>query len=86
MAGIITTYSIDKDYFEVGESFRLHISTNNFRNAILTSVTDNKVVFMYWQNGEMQILELTVDDLMYRNHYDIIKLKPDYEDGKFSRI
>ena len=47
MAGIITTYLIDKDYFEVGEAFRLHISTNNFRNAILTSVTDNKVVFMY---------------------------------------
>lgn len=83
MQGIVTTHSIDKDYFEIGEAYRLHISTNNFKNALLIDADNNRVVFNYLDKGSIQTLELTVEDLMYRNNYDIIKLKPDYNDGRF---
>lgn len=80
--GIITIYKLDKDYFEVGHAFRFKLDTNDFKYSILTEFNESYVVFTYLDNGNLKELKLTVEDLRFRD-YHIIKLKPDYEDGKF---
>lgn len=80
--GIITTYKLDKNYFEVGHAFRFRLSTNTFKHSILTEFNEDYVIFTYLENGELKELKLTVNDLRFHD-YHIIKLKPDYEDGKF---
>jgi len=83
MAGILVKYTIDKDYFELGEAYRIKISTNNFKNCLLTEVSDDKVKFTYYDKGNLSVIEYNISDLRFRNLW-IVKLKEDYKDGKFS--
>lgn len=82
MSGIITKYLIDKDYFKVGEVYRIRLSSNNLKNCILTNVTDEKVTFKYFDSKEVKVFELSVNELRFRG-FDIVKLKTNYVDGKF---
>jgi hypothetical protein len=79
--GVIVTYSISKDYFVVGSVYRMHVGTNDYRNAVLVSRSDSDLEFKLFDGkGGIEDLKLTVDDLLYHD-YDIVKLKPDYSDG-----
>lgn len=80
--GIITIYKLDKSYFELGHAFRIKLGTNNFKHSILTEFNESYVVFTYLDGENLKELRLTVDDLRFHD-YGIIKLKPDYKDGKF---
>lgn len=80
--GIIVTRTLDKNYFEVGHAFRFRLDTNNFKHALLTEFNDEYVVFTYLKNGKLEELKLTVDDLRLHDYW-LVKLTPDYEDGKF---
>lgn len=82
MPGIITKHFIDKDYFKVGEVYQIRLGSNDFKNCILTNVADEKVTFKYFDGGEVKVLELSVHELRFRDFW-IVKLKPDYKDGKF---
>lgn len=81
--GIIVEYKIDKNYFKYGEAYRLKLGVNHYVNAICTNVEDDKVTFGYHNKDSFDILTLTLSDLMYRNGYDIRRLKVDYEHGVF---
>lgn len=81
--GIITTYSIDKDYFVYGDAYRLKLGVNNYVNAICIKVEDDSVTFGYYNKGSFDIITLTLNDLMFSNSYDIRQLEVDYENGAF---
>lgn len=84
MDGIITKHFFNLDYFEVGAAFQFQLSTNNFKNGILTKAEAEKIVFSYFDKGEVVNLELTPHDVMIHDYW-ITKLKPDYENGKFKK-
>ena len=79
--GTKTTKSVNRKYFQKGDAFEIYIATNTFRNAIVTEVTDTYVVLSYFSNDELQTLKLSVYDIEC-NQYKIIKLTPDYKEGK----
>lgn len=81
--GIITTYSIDKDYFVYGDAYRLKLGVNNYVNAICIKVEDDSVTFGYYNKNAFESLKLSLSQLMYGNSYEIRKLKVDYKDGEF---
>lgn len=79
--GVKVIKTINKDYFKIGEAFMIRLEANYFVNAILKEATDEKIVFVYLEKGEPIELEMSVSDIIYRDHW-ITKLKPDYKDGK----
>lgn len=83
--GIKVTYAIDREYFKYGEAYRLKLGTNKYVHAICINIEDDSVTFAYYSNqvGQHIELKLTLDELMYSNSYDIVKLTADYKDGKF---
>lgn len=81
--GINVEYSLDPDYFEVGCAYQLRIDTNKFKIALLSRYSKNEVTFKFLENGDMIDLTLTVNDLRFHNYW-LVKMKPDYENGKFS--
>lgn len=88
--GILTEYKIDKDYFKEGDAYRLKINGHGYVNAICTRVRDKQVEFGFHnakvepvQQEEFMVIKITIDELMYNNSYDIIRLKADYNNGKF---
>lgn len=81
--GIITTYSIDKDYFVYGDAYRLKLGVNNYVNAICIKVDDNSVTFGYYNKNAFESLRLSIDQLMYGNRYEIRRLMVDYAYGEF---
>ena len=84
MNGIIVDYTLDPKYFEVGASYQIHIGTNNFKTALLAKYSKDEVTFKYLEKGDIIDLTVTISELMYRNDYWLTKMKPDYENGKFS--
>lgn len=81
--GIVVEYKIDKNYFKYGEAYRLKLGVNNYVNTICIKVEDDKVSFGYHNKSSFDIITLTLGDLMFRNSYDIRRLKVDYEHGVF---
>ena len=83
--GIIAT-SLCPKYFEVGAAFRLKVGTNDYRNAILVKYSNERVTFKSYDRVKEKIVEfsLFINDLMYHNDFELIKLVPDYENGKVS--
>ena len=84
--GIITTHKLCPHYFEVGAAFSVRVNTNDYRNAILIKYSEDQVTFKLFEPKGSKIVDftLTIDDLMYRNSFELFKLKRDYEDGEFS--
>lgn len=81
--GINVEYSLDPDYFKVGCAYQLRLGTNDFRTALLTKYSKKEVNFKILEKGDVVDLTLTIDQLRFRDYW-LTKMKPDYENGKFS--
>lgn len=81
--GIDVEYSLSPTYFEVGTAYKLHLGVNNFKIGLLTKYSKDSVTFTILKEGKIEDLTLSLNQLRF-NDYGIIKMKPDYEDGKFS--
>lgn len=85
MKGINVEYSLNPEYFKVGCAYQIHVSTNDFRIGILTTYSKDSVTFKILdKEGNMIDLTFTIGQLRYFDDLDLIKMKPDYESGKFS--
>ena len=85
--GIIVEYRLCPEYFKVGSAFQIHVDTNDYRTGILTKFSDQEVTFAILgkKNDTMEYITLTIDDLTrFRSSYQLVRMKPDYEKGKFS--
>jgi hypothetical protein len=91
MQGVITKQLINKDYFILGDAYRLHIGTNHFVNAILREVGDDYVEFDYLDipglNGTIKCANhtfkrYTCSELFRCDDTDIVHMTPDYAEGK----
>ena len=82
MNGIDIEYKLNSDYFEVGCAYRIRVGTNDFRVGLLIKYKEDSVTFKILEKGEMIDLTLTVDQLRFHNYW-LVKMKPDYKDGKF---
>lgn len=84
--GIIVEHRLCPEYFEVGSAFQIHVDTNDYRNGILTHFSDEAVTFAISgrKTGDIEQLTISIDELRFRNSYQLVKMKPDYENGKFS--
>ena len=80
--GIDVEYSLSPTYFEVGAAYQLHLGVNDFRVGLLTKYQKDSVTFKILEKGEVIDLTLTVDQLRFHDYW-LVKMKPDYEDGKF---
>lgn len=84
MQGLICKYSFDEAYFKVGDAFRLHeeIKVNLYVNAILDSVSEDELVFIVKSTSSYPdgIIKIDLDSV---HSWEIIKLIPDYECGRF---
>lgn len=81
--GIKATYTIDTSYFTEGEAYSILVDGIFPVKAILMEVKNNKLRFAYLKVGEITYLEITLNQLLNDNNYDIVKLIPDYRQGKF---
>lgn len=82
MNGIDVEYKLNSDYFKVGCAYQIRIGTNDFRVGLLIKYQKDSVTFKILEKGELIDLILTVDQLRFNNYW-LVKMKPDYEDGKF---
>ena len=82
MNGIDIEYKLNSDYFEVGCAYRMRLNPNDFRVGLLIKYKEDSVTFKILEKGEIIDLTLTVDQLRFHNYW-LVKMKPDYENGKF---
>ena len=82
MNGIKVEYKLDPEYFEVGSAYKIRLGTNDFRVGLLIYYKEDSVTFKILEKGEVIDLTLTVDQLRFHNYW-LVKMKPDYENGKF---
>ena len=82
MNGIDIEYKLNSDYFEVGCAYRMRLNPNDFRVGLLIKYKEDSVTFKILEKGEMIDLTLTVDQLRFHNYW-LVKMKPDFENGKF---
>lgn len=82
MKGINIKYSLDKEYFKVGEAYSLHLGTNKFRVGLLVKYSEESVTFKILEGEDLIDLTLTLYQLR-QNDYGMVKMKPDYNDGIF---
>ena len=82
MNGIKVEYKLDSEYFEVGSAYMIRLGTNDFRVGLLIYYKEDSVTFKILEKGEVIDLTLTVDQLRFNNYW-LVKMKPDYENGKF---
>lgn len=76
-------YTINTEYFSLGSAFCIKVDTNDYRNGILTGVSDKWVEFTIYNNAnDVEKLKLDIGMLMHRKQ-DMYKLKVDYADGAF---
>lgn len=87
MLGIIKSYSFDEDYFRVGDAFQLHRNgdTNVYFYAILDKIVDNTLVFVTRSTNKYPdgIVKIKLGELTVCSSWEIVKLEPDYREGKF---
>lgn len=83
MNGINVKYSLDKDYFKVGEAYSLHLGTNKFRVGLLVKYSEESVTFKILEGEDLIDLTLTLNELRH-NNYGMVKMKPDHMYGTFS--
>lgn len=81
--GIDIEYSLSPTYFEVGVAYQLHLGVNDFKVGLLTKYSKDSVTFTILKEGKIEDLTLSLDQLRFKD-YGIIKMIPDYKDGKFS--
>ena len=82
MNGIKIEYKLDSDYFEVGCAYQIRLGCNDFRVGLLIKYKEDSVTFKILEKDEVIDLTLTVDQLRFHDYW-LVKMKPDYEDGKF---
>ncbi len=82
MNGIDIEYKLNSDYFEVGCAYRMRLNPNDFRVGLLIKYKEDSVTFKILEKGEIIDLTLTVDQLRFHNYW-LVKMKPDFENGKF---
>ena len=82
MNGIKVEYKLDSEYFEVGCAYQIRLGTNDFRVGLLIDYKEDSVTFKILEKGEVIDLTLTVDQLRFNNYW-LVKMIPDYENGKF---
>ena len=82
MNGIKVEYKLDSEYFEVGSAYIIRLGTNDFRVGLLIYYKEDSVTFKILEKGEVIDLTLTVDQLRFHNYW-LVKMIPDYENGKF---
>ena len=82
MNGINVEYKLDSEYFEVGCAYEMCLGTNDFRVGLLIYYKEDSVTFKILEKGEVIDLTLTVDQLRFHDYW-LVKMKPDYKDGKF---
>jgi hypothetical protein len=76
-------YTINKEYFSLGSAFYIEVGTNDYRNGILTGVSDKWVEFtIYNRANDVEKLKLDINMLMSCKR-SMYKLKVDYTDGAF---
>ena len=81
--GIDVEYALSSTYFEVGAAYQLHLGVNDFKVGLLTKYSKDSVTFTILKEGKIEDLTLSLEQLLF-NNYGIIKMIPDFEDGKFS--
>ena len=82
MNGIDIEYKLNSDYFEVGCAYQMRLNPNDFRVGLLIKYKEDSVTFKILEKGEVIDLTLTVDQLRFHDYW-LVKMKPDYKDGKF---
>lgn len=82
MNGIKVEYKLDSEYFEVGSAYKIRLGINDFRVGLLIYYKEDSVTFKILEKGKVIDLTLTVDQLRFHNYW-LVKMKPDYENGKF---
>ena len=82
MNRIKVEYKLDSEYFEVGSAYIIRLGTNDFRVGLLIYYKEDSVTFKILEKGEVIDLTLTVDQLRFNNYW-LVKMIPDYENGKF---
>ena len=82
MKGIIVEYSLNPDYFKVGHAYEIRIGNNDVV-CLLSDYSAKSVTFKFLNKGEIDDLTLSVDQLKSYNGCRLIKMKPDYDDGRF---
>lgn len=82
MNGIDVKYSLNSDYFEVGCAYQMRLGTNDFRVGLLIKYSEDSLTFKILEKGEVSDLTLTVDQLRFHDYW-LVKMEPDYENGKF---
>lgn len=83
--GICTKTSkwVNQDYFRKGDAFQINLYTNCYRNGIVTEVDDRHVVLSYFNNDELQSINVPISDIE-NDVYHLIKMEPDYREGQCS--
>ena len=82
MNGKDIEYKLNSDYFEVGCAYQIRLNPNDFRVGLLIKYKEDSVTFKILEKGEVIDLTLTVDQLRFNNYW-LVKMIPDYENGKF---
>lgn len=81
--GIDVEYSLSPTYFEVGVAYKLRLGVNDFKVGLLTKYSKDSVTFAILKEGKIEDLTLSLNQLRF-NDYEIVKMIPDYKNGKFS--
>ena len=81
--GIDVEYALSSTYFEVGAAYQLRLGVNDFKVGLLTKYSKDSVTFTILKEGKIEDLTLSLNQLRFKD-YGIIKMIPDYKDGKFS--
>ena len=82
LSSLPISYKLDSEYFEVGSAYIIRLGTNDFRVGLLIYYKEDSVTFKILEKGEVIDLTLTVDQLRFNNYW-LVKMEPDYENGKF---
>jgi hypothetical protein len=82
--GIVISYSFNKDYFQIGSAYQIHIESNVYRTAVLINCSDTELEFCTFDNtGKMDDLTISLDDIKFTK-YEITKMILDYKDGQLT--
>ncbi len=71
-----TVETFDTEFFVVGEAYRVIDTQYHIRKNYLLNDMNSAWLSFYDKDGD--VLEISVEE--YKEHYDIIKLIPDYPD------
>lgn len=86
MRGLNVEYSINEDYFEVGQAYKLKVNTSDYRIGILSDMSKTSVTFkILSKTDKANMIDYTITvEQMRRADYGIVKMIPDYKEGRYN--